>query len=190
MDMKKSAPDIPNSPPIGSDRCHDRAASRSLIVLLLGFTVMDVAGQQVCNNLRVRQATDAYDIGHFSTTFRLLRPCLPDGFADSTQRVEAYRLMALSYLATDSLEQAQASIRFLLRYDGKFRPDAQQVPPLFVNMVDGMKPKWYTWPWKGNEWYKWAGRGLIVGSAIALPILFKKEVLPVLPEPPAAPGSN
>ena len=190
MDMKRSAPDIPYSSTIGSSRRRRRVAYRILIVLLLAVTATDAAGQTVCNPLRVREATDAYDIGHFTITFMLLRPCLPDGFADKSQRVDAYRLMALSYLATDSLEQARASIRFLLRYDSRFRPNAQEEPPLFVDMVTGMKPRWYTWPWRGNEWYKWAGRGLIVGAAISLPILLQKEVLPDLPDPPALPGSG
>jgi hypothetical protein len=104
--------------------------------------------------------------------------------------VNAWRLLALSYLAVDSVAEARSSVRSLLRVDSRYRPDASVEPLPFVNLVNDLKPRWYTWPWKGNEWYKWAGRGLLVGTAIALPIMLKKDVLPPLPEAPSPPPNN
>ena len=167
-----------------------RAGFRLGLFFILLSVQSEARAQDSCSALRIQQATLDYDFGRFSETFRLLKPCIPDGFEGRTQRTNAYRLMALSYLATDSLDQARESIRFLLRHDSRFSPNPQSDPPLFVSMVSDMRPRWYTWMWKGGEWYKWAGRGLIVGSAVALPMLLKKTPLPLLPDPPSLPPPN
>lgn len=140
-----------------------------------------------CSVQRIQGASSAYNIGQFSTTFQLLSPCLPYGFSEQNERSDAWRLMALSYLAVDSLGAAEESVRSLLRVDKRFRPDPQSEPPIFVNLVYDLKPKWYTWPWKGGEWTKWVGRAALVGTAFALPALLKSSELSRLPDPPVTP---
>lgn len=159
--------------------------------LLLGSLVAPAQAQDrptpPCSDAQLQEATSAYSIGRFGTAFQTLRPCMPDGFSEKHSRVNAWRLLALSYLAVDSVAQARTSVRSLLRVDSRYRPDASVEPVSYVELVHDLKPRWYTWPWKGNEWYKWAGRGLLVSSAIVLPIVLKKEPLPPLPGAPSTP---
>ena len=178
----------PITRPFGGSGCRTGMCIWLLIFLFGGQH--EARSQESCTALRIDQAGGEYAFGRFTETFRLLKPCVPDGFSERTYQADAYRLLALSYLATDSLVQARESIGYLLRYDSRFRPNPQTDPPLFVDMVNDMRPKWYTWLWKGGEWYKWAGRGLIVGSAIALPMILKKDELPLLPNPPGTPPAN
>lgn len=140
-----------------------------------------------CNKLRLEQAENAYTFGIFGQTFDLLRPCLPDGYPEKAQRVAVCRLMALSYIATDSLDRAVEWVRLLLRADSRYKTNEQVDPLVFTDMVNRMKPRWYTWLWRGNEWYKWVGRGLVTGAAVSITLILKGNPEPDLPDPPDFP---
>jgi len=155
---------------------------------LLMTTPARVSAQSTCESTRLLSATDEYDYGRFFEAIRIIRPCVPNGFGDKTETIDAYRLLALSYLASDSLDHARQSVVTLLRYDSRFRPNPQYDPPMFVNLVKDIKPRWYTWMWRGSEWYKWAGRGLFVGAAVGIPLIVTRQ-LPLLPDPPLLPSS-
>jgi hypothetical protein len=154
--------------------------------LLLTLFISNATAQSTCDGPTLDAASDAYDIGRFPQTFTLLKPCLPDGFSGKSQQVDAYRLMTLTYIATDSLEQARISIRQLLNADSRYQPDGVNDPPLFANLVSDLKPKWYTWLWRGKQWYKWAGRGAVAG-VVSLPFLLKTTPEPDLPGNPVFP---
>ncbi len=159
------------------------------LLLALGLLVpaQNGAAQAGCDAATLSEAADTYDVGRFASTIGLLRPCLPNGFTPKDQRVSAYRLMALSYVARDSLQEARRSVRMLLKADGRFKPDPQTDPRVFTDLVSDLKPRWYTWLWRGNAWYHWAGRTVVVGSVAALPFLLRNEEVPDLPAPPVYP---
>ena len=156
-------------------------------LLLLVLTAPHAAAQTLCDGTRLEQAVNTYDFGRFGQTFALLKPCVPEGFAEKRQRISAYRLMALAYVATDSLEQARTWVRKLLKADSRFAPDPQVDPLLFTDLVRDLKPKWYTFLWKGNAWYKWVGRGVVVGGLVSLPLLLRDNTPPDLPGHPGLP---
>lgn len=158
------------------------------ILALVAFfaPVSTGTAQQACNETTLNAAANTYDVGRFARTFDLLQPCLPSGFATRDQRAGAYRLMALSYIARDSLEKARQSVRMLLRTDSRYRADREVDPRLFADLVSDLRPRWYTWLWRGNAWYQWAGRAVIVGSVASLPFLLKGGE-PELPPPPVFP---
>ena len=132
-----------------------------------------------------------YDIGLFDRTVGDLNPCMPDGFEQKEERIGAYRLLALSYIATDSLDQAQESIRQLLKTDSGYKPDLENDPPLYADMIEGMKPEWYTFMWKGSSPSRWMGRVAVVGTAVAVPFLLQDNSAEPLPGPPDLPtGAN
>ncbi len=167
-----------------STRLHSAALLLSVGLLL---PVYSGAAQSACDATTLVAAAGTYDVGRFANTFDLLRPCLPGGFVSREQRARAYRLMALTYLARDSLHQARQSVRMLLKADARFKPDPQADPLLFANLVDELKPRWYTFLWRGNAWYQWAGRAVVVGSVASLPFLLRNDGPPDLPGPPPYP---
>ncbi len=150
--------------------------------------VSNVAAQSACDASRLEQAVSLYDFGWFDEAFALLKPCVPDGFSEKAQRASAYRLMARFYIATDSLEHARVWVEQLLRAEPRYRPDPQLEGLVFTDMVRDLKPRWYTWLWKGNEWYKWAGRSLLITGVASLPFLLQGNEEPDLPEPPVDPS--
>ena len=159
-----------------------------LACLMTTAPVWTAQAQAPCSSRTLDRAVDTYDFGRFEQTFDLLGPCLPDGFPQKADRVQAFRLMALAYIAIDSLEQARQWVRRLLRADGRFRPDPDVDPPRFAGLVRDLKPRWYTWLWKGNAWYKWAGRGVLAAGVVSLPLLLRgSKPPPELPGSPALP---
>ena len=163
------------------------ARAWTLALLLLLVSASGVAAQAVCDDTTLNTATGTYDFGLFAQTFALIQPCLPDGFPAKNQRVRAYRLMALSYSARDSLGQARESVRLLLKVDSGYQPDPQTDPQPYIKMVSDLKPRWYTWLWRGNEWYKWTGRAVVAGGLASLPFLLRKDIQPDLPVHPGFP---
>jgi len=155
-----------------------------LSFLPIGF----VSAQSDCGTTRLDEAQTTYDLGLFVVTLDLLRPCVPDGFLEDTDKRNAFRLMALSYVTTDSLENARLWVSRLLDIDPVFRPDAERDPPLFIDYVDTYKPRWYTWIWNGNEWYKWIGRSMLLGGVVSVPLLLRDTPEPPLPGYPGFPN--
>ena len=140
-----------------------------------------------CDSSVLIKATDRYEIGLFEESMGELRNCLPDGFDNGEERVSAYRLLALNYVVTDSLEKAQESIRQLLRTDSGYEPDPDNDPPVFAEMIRAQQPPWYTFMWRGSSASRWAGRVAVVGTAVAVPFLLQDNTEPPLPGPPALP---
>lgn len=159
----------------------------AILAFLLAILPLASTAQPRCNTSRLNEAMLAYELGLFTSTLDLLNPCLPDDFADKPQKVSAYELIALTYIATDSLEYARTWIKELLNVDPHYRPDPQIAPPLLVDYVQDLKPRWYTWLWKGNAWYHWVGRGVLVGSVVSAPLLLRKNPAPDLPGAPGFP---
>lgn len=174
-----------------STRAFSLMASPSRVVLLTflltAVPAASAAAQAACDASHLEQAMSLYEFGWFDEAFDLLKPCVPGGFAESAQRASAYQLMARFYIATDSLEHARLWVKQLLRVEPRYRPDPQVEGLLFADMVQDLKPRWYTWLWKGNAWYKWAGRGLLITGVASLPFLLQGHEEPDLPEPPADP---
>ena len=101
-------------------------------VFILAVANTALAQDSTCDASILDAANNQYEIGLFDDSADELKPCLPDGFEQKEQRVSAYRLLALNYIVTDSLDQAQESIRQLLKTDSGYEPDleteGQRVP--------------------------------------------------------------
>jgi hypothetical protein len=160
-----------------------------LTVLLLG-AISARAQDADCDATTISAAESQYEIGRFDRSVDELRQCLPDGFGQKEQRLSAYRLMALNYIVTDSLDQARQSIRLLLKTDSGFEPDPDNDPPLFSEMVQNQKPPWYTFMWEGSSTGRWVGRVAVVGMAVAVPFLLRDTSPEPLPGPPDLPSSG
>lgn len=170
-------------------RRRGRRLPRSLSFILLPCFLLaaEVEAQPVCDASRLEQAGSLYEFGWFDDAFSLLRPCVPDGFPEKAQRVDAYGLMARFYIATDSLEYARLWIEQLLREEPRYRPDPRLEGFLFTDMVQELRPRWYSWLWRGNAWYQWVGRGVLVSGVASIPFLLRGDEEPDLPEPPLDP---
>lgn len=158
-----------------------------VLIALAALTVESATSQPLCTANTLQQADLAFGFGRFSSTFSTLSPCLPDGFTNKSEAVQAYRLMALAYVATDSLALARSSIRQLMKFDSSYRADPSTEPQIYVEMVNAQIPAWYSYMWRGNSAVNWLARGATIGAMIAFPVLIKGNTAPDLPGPPALP---
>lgn len=170
-------------------------ATRPFSAILLLAAVLSLAppvvrAQDSCDTDRARMAVSAYDRADFGEVKSLLSGCVPNGFSQSSDRQEALRLMALTYLAEDSVETARVYVRFLLRENSGFQAREESDPPRLVNLVNDERPPWIAWLWQGGSWQRWLGRTAVVGAAVALPLLLVPDPPPApLPGPPALPSN-
>lgn len=144
-------------------------------------------GQIACDDVLLERAQSAFEFGWARQTTVMLEPCLPEGFPLSRQRVWAYRILALAHIALDSPEKAEDAVSNLLEVDPGYRPDPEADNMKFTRMVEDSRPPWYAWLWKGNEWYKWAGRGALAVGIAAIPFAAGTGGRSSLPEPPPDP---
>lgn len=107
----------------------------ALIAALL--LMISGAHAQECGDVTLGEATKHYELGKFEQVMSTLTPCIRTGFNEK-QKVEAHRLMALSYLSTDSTDRASVETAMLLQINPNYDPNIFD-PPLFKDMVNRLK---------------------------------------------------
>jgi tetratricopeptide (TPR) repeat protein len=113
----------------------------ALLLSTLGLPVAPVyAGQQdiECNE-KILRAEQLYIIGRFDEAITILTECFDKGGLTDDQKMRAYRLLGLSYIAKDYLEDARSAIRKLLDMVPEYMPDPVQDPPPFTKLVEEVK---------------------------------------------------
>lgn len=103
------------------------------ILLLLANPIL----AQNCDERQLNEAKNLYDKGSFSEVVSLLQPCLKNGFSEK-EKVEGFRLTAMSHIAMDDLLKAQDAVANLLRIDILYDPSIYDLPK-FAQMVADYK---------------------------------------------------
>jgi outer membrane receptor for ferrienterochelin and colicins len=85
----------------------------------------------------IPEADRKYQTGNFDEVFEILRPCLKTRFSANAQ-VQGYRILALTYLALDSLPEAAMAVRSLLQANQNYEPDFSALPQ-FKDLVSQQK---------------------------------------------------
>lgn len=101
------------------------------IMMLISFYSQGYAQENVSQAI-LQRAVEEYEVGHFERVFDLLTDK-----ADSwqvTMRYQAYRLLALTYLAEDRMEECRIAIRKMLESEPYYTP-ALQDPLRFIMLV-------------------------------------------------------
>lgn len=89
------------------------------------FSVLTVtADAQECANT-LTEAEGLYEIGRFNETIGKLKNCLDKKAFTYTEKIQAYRLLSMSYLAVDSAAQADENIEKLLMMKDNFEADVR-----------------------------------------------------------------
>ncbi len=107
----------------------------ALMPFLFGSTRL--SGQSACSDESLVEATKLYENGRFSDITASLKPCISRGFNDK-QKVQAYRLLAMAYLATDSLNKAGEAAGFLLQINPDYEGTVFD-PPRFTSLLLELK---------------------------------------------------
>jgi len=109
-----------------------------VVFLMFCFQNTDGLAQSVCEQ-NLREAEQQYNIGDFDRAIGLLTDCLDSENISKDEKMRAYRLLGLTYLAKDYLEEAKNAVRKLLDMVPNYKGDPVQDPPPFTKMVEELK---------------------------------------------------
>ena len=116
-----------------------------IIVLLIGLLLVGTTATvwaQDCGSFTLNAAQKKYDLGLFYDAIEIIEACMTDGFT-SDEKVEAYKIETLCYLATDSIDKAYNSADRIIQIKPSFEPNYFD-PPKFISMIDILKRLGYS----------------------------------------------
>lgn len=111
------------------------------------------AGAQDDCGTSLDRAIDLYENASFTEVISLLNPCLEKGLVEE-ERWQAYRLLALSYLFLNDVENADMAIRKLLEINPRYQPNPGRDPIELIRPLQsyGSYPRFHAGP-KGGLSY-------------------------------------
>jgi len=109
---------------------------RLLLFTVLIFDFMPLHAQD-CSDLTLDVAVKNYKNGKFQDVISQLQNCLRKGFNEK-QKIEAHKLLAMTYIAVDSIENATSEVRYLLQINPNYEVNLFD-PPSFNNLVNEIK---------------------------------------------------
>lgn len=119
-----------------------RISSRRLmftgLILLLQLAFVSIStAQDKCSDETLLEARKNYENGRFREVINSLKPCISKGFNEK-QKIQAYRLLAMTHLATDSLDKATEETSFMLQLNPDYEGTVFD-PPRFSKLVLELK---------------------------------------------------
>ncbi|MCB0735017.1 MAG: PorT family protein [Bacteroidetes bacterium] len=107
----------------------------TILLVLLGG-IMAPLSAQTCQE-KLIQASNAYDNGDMPLTIKLATDCTVQG--DESERVNAWRLLAMAYLVTSEREKALNAAEQMLKINPKYQPDLLNEPKDFTQLLQEIK---------------------------------------------------
>ncbi|MGM0579345.1 MAG: outer membrane beta-barrel protein [Bacteroidota bacterium] len=110
--------------------------------LLILFPLLGNAQSSCVQNLR--EARNFYDAGKLNELPKLLLKCIDNGFTDE-EKVEALRLVTLSYLFDEEQEKAEATYLRLLKIEPEYQVDEDSDPTELIILSEryDTEPKFF-----------------------------------------------
>ncbi len=93
-------------------------ANLSLLMMVLFFIAPPVYSQDECGS-KIQEAQKFYDQGMIEDIPKMLAPCMAEGFT-RVQRIEAYKLIVLSYLFDDNQFEAEKTMLEFLKKNPEY----------------------------------------------------------------------
>jgi len=98
---------------------------RFRLFLIIIVLIISKAYAQECGLNTLNDAEGQYNIGKFYESINKLNSCIAGKGFNFSEKVQAYRLLSMSYLALDSVEKADESIERLLLLKDNFEADTR-----------------------------------------------------------------
>jgi hypothetical protein len=106
----------------------------SILFIFVSVFSTSVLGQNICSQ-NLKKAQKEYDEGRLSEVPVTLEECLKEGFTKD-QKLQAYRLLILTYLFTDELELAEQNLLKLLNEDPEYTINPLLDPAEFTTLYN------------------------------------------------------
>jgi hypothetical protein len=115
-----------------------------VVNLLIGVLIITLVsglfsfGYSQCSK-QLSEAEQKYNSGRFDEVIESITKCLEDPTITENEKKQAYRLLGLTYIAQDYLEEAKAAVKRLLNLIPNYKADTVQDPPSFANLVEEVR---------------------------------------------------
>jgi hypothetical protein len=90
--------------------------------------------------IKLKNANTSFEQGDYDGTIRLLRSTLLECNLDKYDKIQANKLLIMSYLKVDNLEEADKAAAEIMRIDPYFRPDKFKDDPKLSALFEKYKP--------------------------------------------------
>jgi Outer membrane protein beta-barrel domain len=107
------------------------------LISLLCIVSIALQAQNDCAT-KLKQAQQTYEQGRISEIPALLNDCLVVGF-DKTEKIEAYKLLVLTYIYSNELESAQKYMKKFLKVYPDYQLNPLIDPPEFINLYNSFR---------------------------------------------------
>ena len=113
---------------------------RTLYILFFFLSVLitsNTLSQDECGDYTLNEARKYYETGLFQKVINTLSPCIEDGF-NNNQKLQAYRLLSMTYIAIDSTKKAYNAGISVLRINPNYEPSLFD-PPQYLQIINNIK---------------------------------------------------
>ncbi len=104
------------------------------------FMVFPAAAQTDSCIVYLKNANSNFEMRDFDGTIKLLQTALNNCNLDRTDKIQAHKLLALSYLAIDNLESADKEAEAIMKINPNYTPDKFKDDPKLSALFDKYKP--------------------------------------------------
>jgi tetratricopeptide (TPR) repeat protein len=125
------------------NKCSDSLKMIVIFYLCIGILILPIGksgtflfAQDIDCDKALIEAEQKYTEGRFDEAIAQITQCLDNSDVTEDQKQRAYRLMGLTYIAKDYLNEAKGAIEKLLLLVPNYKPDPIYDPPPFISLVE------------------------------------------------------
>jgi opacity protein-like surface antigen len=114
----------------------------SLIAFIAVFaiTIQNATSQTDSCIIKLKNANTGFEQGDYDGTIKLLRSTLSECNLDKSDKIQANKLLIMSYLKVDNLEEADKTAAEIMKIDPYFKPDKFKDDPKLSTLFEKYKP--------------------------------------------------
>jgi len=111
-----------------------------LFIAVFALTTQKSAAQTDSCIIKLKNANTGYDQGDYDGTIKLLRSSLAECNLSKEDEIQANKLLIMSYLKVDNLEEADKTAAEIMRIDPYYMPDKFKDDPKLSALFEKYKP--------------------------------------------------
>ncbi|MBK7762119.1 MAG: PorT family protein [Bacteroidetes bacterium] len=114
--------------------------SAIITLVFLSLLSQSVSAQSDSCIIKLKSASTSYDQDDYDLTIKLLLSTLNECKLDKADKIQAYKLLILSYLKIDNLEAADDAAAKIMKIDPNYKPDKFKDDPKLSALFEKYKP--------------------------------------------------
>ena len=112
----------------------------SLAVILFLAGHFELKAQTDSCSIKLKNANIGFDQGDYDGTVKLLRSAIAECQLDKVEKIQANKLLVMSYLKIDNLEEADKVAASIMKIDPYYKPDKFKDDPAYCALFEKYQP--------------------------------------------------